>query len=187
MSTARSTRRISKGRTVARLAAVAAAASVVVAGLGVPAQATYYSGGMPTRTFNYKTHGINDTWVAYYDTANIRWNQRVSSNIGRSTSAAADATAGSYSQSWYGNYDPHGQRSINRTFTIKLNSRTINRDYTSSSARTKYTRIFATHEIGHALSLDDNPNTALTSIMKYNWGSTEVPAQYDIDEVARIY
>jgi hypothetical protein len=163
-------------------------AATLVTVAGEPALATYYSGGMPSKSFNYRTHGINSTWVGYYDTANIRWNQRVSSSIGRSTSAAANATAASYSQTWYGLYTPHGVRNINRTFTIQLNSRTIVAQWGGSSANlTRYSQIIATHEVGHSLSLDDNPNVSNTSIMKYNWGSTDVPTSYDITDVGNIY
>ncbi|MEV4345162.1 hypothetical protein AB0J83_11865 [Actinoplanes sp. NPDC049596] len=159
----------------------------LIAATGVPAQATYYSGGMPSRTFNYKTHGINSTWVEFYDTGNIRWNQRVSSHIGRSTSAAADATAGSYSQSWYGQYSPHGVRGINRTFSIKVNSRTL--QAAAGSNYTKWITSTVTHEIGHSLSLADNPNTTQASLMKHsrNRTTSQLPTAYDIAEVERIY
>jgi hypothetical protein len=172
----------------------AAQAAVVGSGVlglvmtnGLPAQADYYSGGMPSRTFNYRTHGINPTWVSIYDTANIRWNQRVSSHIGRSTSARADATAGSYSQSWYGQYSPHGVRAINRTFTIKVNVRTLSRDGGSHFSDWCYST--TTHEIGHALSLTDDPHTSSASIMKHNRNRTtsQLPTSYDISEVNRIY
>lgn len=174
-------------RTPARLAIVPVAAIALVAGFGAPARADYYSGGMPTRTFNYRTHGINSTWVAFYDTGNIRWNQRVSSHIGRSDSAAADATAGSYSQSWYGNYAPHGVRNINRTFTIKVNTRTLLAD--AGSNYQAWVTSTVTHEIGHSLSLDDDPNTSSASIMKHsrNRTTSQVPTSYDISEVERIY
>jgi hypothetical protein len=189
MSEVRSLHRRHGGRAVARAAAVVVMATTLIAALGVPVQATYYSGGMPSRTFNYRTHGINDTWVGFYDTGNIRWNQRVNSRIGRSTSAAADATAGSYSASWYGEYDPHGVRGVNRTFTIRMNSRTINLDY-STSRRPTAIPAFITHELGHALSLADNPNTTRSSIMKYSDVTplrVLVPQPYDIEEVERIY
>jgi hypothetical protein len=154
---------------------------------GLPAQADYYSGGMPNRTFNYRTHGINSTWVSIYDTANIRWNQRVGSTIGRSTSAKADATAGSYSQSWYGQYTPHGARGINRTFTIKVNVRTLSKDGGSHFSDWCYST--TTHEVGHSLSLTDDPHTSSASIMKHNRNRTtsQLPTSYDISEVFRIY
>lgn len=165
----------------------ALAVGVIVATLqAMPASATYLSGGMPSRTFNYRTHGVNSWWVASFDTGNIRWNQRVSSHIGRSTSAKADATAGSYSQSWYGLYSPHGVRGINRTFTIQINSRTLSRDSTDFQ---KWVWSTTTHELGHSLSLADDPNTSQASIMKHNRNRTtsQFPTAYDISEVNRIY
>jgi hypothetical protein len=171
-----------------RLAVVLATASALVAVGGAPAWADYYSGGMPTRSFNFKTQGINDTWVGFYDTARSRWNgSGAGTNIGRSSSAAATATAGRYSQSWYGLYTPHGIRGINRTFTIQVNARTLEAD--AGSNYTAWVRSTCTHELGHALSLADNPNTSSASLMKHNRNRTTVgsPTSYDVSEVRRIY
>lgn len=174
-------------RHAARSTLVLTAAAALIASAGVPAEATYSSGGMPTRTFNYRTHGINPTWVSYFDTGNIRWNQRVNSHIGRSNSAAADATAGRYGQSWYGQHDPHGARNINRTFTIKINIELLSAR--AGSNLEKWILSTTTHELGHALSLADNPNVGDASIMKHdrNRTTSQLPTAYDIREVERIY
>jgi hypothetical protein len=156
---------------------------------GLPAIATYSENGNPTKTFNYRTHGINPTWVSFYDTGNIRWNQRVGSRIGRSASSGNDATAGSYPDRWYGAYLPRNSRA-NRAFTIKMNSGLINQDYTSGQLSTAIPA-FITHELGHALSLGHPPsNRDLDSIMDppdVNSLRILLPTAYDISEVARIY
>jgi len=46
-----------------------------------------------------------------------------------------------------------------------------------------------THELGHGLSLADDPNTSASSLMKHNRNRTTVgsPTAYDKSEVLRIY
>ncbi|MCZ4510737.1 hypothetical protein O3Q52_21600, partial [Streptomyces sp. ActVer] len=84
-------------------------------------------------------------------------------------------------------YDPSGLRPINRVFKIKANARTLERD--SGSRMTEWCRSTTTHELGHALSLDDNPNTGRVSLMKHGRNRTTVqkPQPYDVSEVRRIY
>lgn len=173
-----------------RTAVAVTAALALVATSASPAAATYYSGGMPSINWNYRVHGVNPTWVEFFDTGNIRWNQRVSSRLGRSNSAAADATAGDYSASWYGLYTPHGIRGVNRTFTLQINARTLRNDFPNSAIYKRQALVTITHELGHGLSMADNPNTSSRSIMKYSdidSLAVEVPTAYDIAEVARIY
>lgn len=170
-----------------RAAAVVTTMVALVAAAGVPARADYSSGGMPTRTFNYRTVGINDTWVSFYDTGNIRWNQRVNSRIGRSTSAAATATAGSYADGWWGLYTPYGRRYVNRTFKIQNNVRTLLRD-AGQSRLAAWSQANCAHELGHALSMADNPANSGGSIMIQGRLDTyQLPTAYDIREVERIY
>lgn len=162
--------------------------ALVVTAVATPASATYYSGGMPTRSFNVKPSGINDTWVGFLDTSRANWNgSGAGTSIGRSSSAAAVFTAGRYSASWYGLYTPHGIRGINRTFTIQVNARTLEAD--SGSNFTKWILSTSTHELGHALSLADNPNTSSSSLMKHSRNRTTLqkPTSYDVSEVQRIY
>jgi hypothetical protein len=111
----------------------------------------------------------------------------VSAHIGRSSSAAATFTAGSYPQSWYGVYKPHGVRHVNRTFDIQVNVRTLQDD--AGSHFTTWCYSTTTHEIGHSLSLDDDPNTSQASLMKHTRDRTTVgfPTGYDEAEVRRIY
>lgn len=189
MTTFRTPARRPRRITFLRIATAATMALAIIASFGLPAEAVYLPDGMPTRTFNYKTHGINDTWVAIYDTGNIRWNQHAGADLGRSDSAAADATAGEYSESWYGRYEPHGSRS-DRTFTIRLNARTLLAKF-GSGRIVAAGQVGATHELGHALSLAHiGPGSITDSIMDYadiDDLRIQLPTAYDRSEVERIY
>lgn len=174
-------------RAVRLVACTSLATALTVAGTAV-AHADYYDGGMPGRSFNVKAVGINNTWVAFLDTGRGNWNNaNAGVSIGRKSNAKAEFTAGRYSQSWYGLYDPSGFRNVNRVFKIKVNARTIQRD--SGSKMTEWCRSTVTHELGHALSLDDNPNTGRVSLMKHsrNRATVQKPQPYDVSEVKRIY
>jgi hypothetical protein len=177
-----------RGRIAAAVGVIGLTTTLVVAAVATPASATYYSGGMPSRTFNVKPTGINDTWVGFLDTARGNWNATsAGTHIGRSSSAAANFTAGRYSASWYGLYSPHGIRGINRTFTIQVNARTLEAD--SGANFTKWILSTSTHELGHSVSLADDPSTSAASLMKHSRNRTTVqkPTAYDISEVLRIY
>lgn len=179
----------SRPRRTARTIGSAVASLALVVGVGaLPAHADYYSGGMPSRSFSVKPVGINDTWIGYLDTARGNWNNAgAGTSVKRSSSAAATFTAGRYSSSWYGLYSPSGVRGINRTFAIKVNAATLQAD--SGSNFTKWILSTCTHELGHALSLADNPNTTKASLMKHsrNRASVQKPQSYDVSEVKRIY
>jgi hypothetical protein len=170
-------------------ATIAVATTVVVIAGGAPAQADYYAGGMPGRTFSVKTVGINDTWVGIFDDARSRWNNAgVSANIGRSSSAAATFTANNYSnQTWFGLYSPRGERYADRAFGIQVNTYQLRQ--LAGSHFSEWCDSTTTHEIGHALSLGDNPNTSKASLMKHDRNRTTVfsPTSYDKSEVKRIY
>jgi len=172
-----------------RMSTVAVASAALVLTTALPAHATYYSGGMPGTTFNVKYVGVNDTYVHLFNDARSRWNKTTSTGVslGRSSSAAASMTAGRYSASWYGLYSPSGVRGINRAFKIQVNARTLQRD--SGSNFTKWIASTSTHELGHGLSLADNPGTGRASLMKHSRNRTTVyaPQAYDIEEVRRIY
>ncbi|MFT9669182.1 hypothetical protein ACMZ5F_22875 [Streptomyces rhizosphaericola] len=157
-------------------------------GAATTAHADYYSGGMPSRSFNVKAVGINDTWVGFLDRGRSNWNgSGAGTNIGRKSSAKATFTAGRYNESWYGLYSPSGLRPINRIFAIKVNAKRLAEK--SGSKMTEWCRSTTTHELGHALSLDDNPNTTKASLMKHNRNraTVQAPLSYDVSEVKRIY
>ena len=90
---------------------------------------------------------------------------------------------------WYGLYTPKSQNTSyysGRYFTIQINSRTINQ---AASNLSSFIRSVTVHELGHALSLADNPNTTSTSIMKYsrNRNSLVSPTPYDRNNVSARY
>ncbi|KNE84145.1 hypothetical protein ADZ36_02160 [Streptomyces fradiae] len=143
---------------------------------------------MPKRSFNVKAVGINPTWVGFLDTGRKNWNNTsAGTSIGRKSNAKATFTAGRYNTSWYGLYSPSGIRGINRVFKIKVNAKKLAAN--SGSKMTQWSRSTTTHELGHALSLDDNPNTSKASLMKHgrNRATVQKPKAYDISEVKRIY
>ncbi|MFE3825804.1 hypothetical protein [Streptomyces sp. NPDC059092] len=151
------------------------------------AQATYYSEGMPKRSFNVKTVGINDQWAKHFDTGRKNWNDAgVKAKIGRKAGAKASFTANRSSASWYGVHTPSGTRA-RRAFKIQVNARTIDRD--SGSKYDQWVRSATTRELGHAPSLHDNPNTSKASLMKHsrNRATVRKPPAYDKSEVKRIY
>lgn len=163
--------------------------SALLVGAAGPAHATYYDGGMPSRSFNFKTQGINPAWVGFFDTARSRWNSSgAGTSIGRSSSAAATVTAGNWTFSWYGRYTPSGIRWLNRTFLIEVNATRISAD--AGSNYDAWVLSTCTHEFGHALSLADNPPTsANNSLMRHDRNRTTVgwPTTYDVNEVKDIY
>lgn len=169
------------------LAAIAAMTSIT------PSLATYTSAGMPTKTWAVRYSGINDNWKSLYDNARTRWNnaqlnlQDIGVTISVSGSAASTVTAGNYtSQSWYGRYVPYGTRA-GRTFLIQVNATSLYAD--AGDYYTTWVRSTMTHEFGHGLSLDDNPSTTQTSLMKHSRNRTNIgqPQLYDRQDVINIY
>lgn len=151
-----------------------------------PASATYYGGGMPSATFRIKPWSYNSTWQTPMNNALSSWNSASSKvNITKSSSAAAYVTATQYSDTWYGLYSYSGIPAF-RVFDIKLNSRTIAAD---ASNIANFIRSTFAHELGHALSLADNPNTTSASLMKHsrNRNTLYTPRIYDINDVNSFY
>lgn len=89
---------------------------------------------------------------------------------------------------WYGLYSPTGSRNPSRTFSIKVNTKKLSADAPAASYWT-WVRSSATHELGHALSLNDNPGTTSASLMKHsrNRATIYLPQTYDKNEVKAIY
>lgn len=175
--------RLRRGTSVGSMAL----ATVLVLASVTPAHADYYSGGMPSAYFNYKAVSVNSTWKGYFNAAAARWTQSAAQTaIGAVTSSRNTMTAASYSQSWYGYYTPYGTRGT-RSFKIQVNVRTLSN--AAGSNLTKWIASTATHELGHALSLADNPNTTRASLMKHSRNRTTLiaPTSYDVSEVNRIY
>ena len=175
-------------RTRLTASSVLLAACLVVTS-GLPAHADYYAGGMPKTTFNVRYVAVNDQWTQHFNDSRARWNNTSGTgvSIGKTTTAAATMTASRYNESWYGLYSPSGVRGINRVFAIKINARTLSDN--AGGNLTAWINSTSTHELGHALSLSDNPDTTKASLMKHSRNRTTViePQAYDISEVKRIY
>lgn len=170
---------------------LAAAFSLLVPMAIAPsAQAVTYvcSGtGYPSRTFNVKYGSVNSTWQGYFDTARNRWNNSgAGASIGKSSSAAASMNAGSYSADWLGLYTPTWVVQIT-SFNIKVNTRTLSLSAGSNFAA--WAMSTATHELGHALRLNDNPATSSVSLMKHSRDRVAVGAAsgYDVANVKACY
>jgi len=173
-----------------RLLAVATGALLALpSGLlaATPAQATYYSGGMPNAHFYIQPYSYNSLWQPALDQALTNWfNTPTPAWIQKSSSASSWLTAAYLSDTWYGLYQPFGSGS-GRYFHISLNSRTIAGD---ASNFTNFVTSCFTHELGHGLSLNDNPPVASTaSIMRHdrNRNVMTTPQQYDINDVNNFY
>lgn len=168
---------------------VALATTLLLLAGTVNAQADYYSGGMDTRSFNFRAVNLNATWTGYTDTSRGYWNNSgAGTSIGRNTTASATVTAASWSsQSWYGLYTPSGVPNINRTFAIQINVFTLIRD--AGSNYSTWCLSTLTHELGHSLHLADNPGTTSSSLMKHSRNRTTIykPQTYDVTEVKSIY
>ncbi|WP_017581884.1 zinc metalloprotease [Nocardiopsis valliformis] len=172
-----------------RVLTVCIAVILTIGLCSVPAHADYYSGGVGSPRFSVRYTGVNDTYVNRFNTSRGNWNRTTNTNVSitRSTSSSVNRTmtAARYNDSWYGLYTPSGTRN-NRRFVIRVNARTLARD--SGSNMTAWILSTTVHELGHALSLADNPRTSSLSIMKHNRNRTRTtPYAYDVSEVRRIY
>lgn len=176
---------------MARFAAIIACASSVVLVSPTSARAEYWSGGMPTASWTISNYSYNDQWQPGMDLAVANWNATLTpAEISKSATPKGTITAASYDDTWYGFYTSSGPRDSSRTFRIQLNARTIAAAQRSKGGTMKnWVAAIFVHELGHGLSLKDNPNTTKTSIMKYrsNWSTLTSPATYDIADVNSTY
>ncbi|WP_418275716.1 hypothetical protein ACNHYB_12770 [Isoptericola jiangsuensis] len=156
----------------------------------LPASATYYSGGVGDNIFSVQITGVNSTWNGYLKHGITTWSNTYSktgTSIANSSSSNKKMTASNYSTTWLGLYTPGGTRS-DRSFTIKANATRIN-DMTGGTFA-RWAQWVSNHELGHGLSLADNPSTSRSSVMKYLSSSSNPSTglfSYDLDEVIRIY
>lgn len=178
----------SPSKNLPRVTAPIFATVVLVLASALPSHATYYSGGVGTHQFNVQISGTNSTWYARIKAGVNSWNNIAAPRPKITVldpTPARQATASSYSSTWYGLHAPTLTRA-NMAFTIKINTRTLARD--AGSNLTSWARSTATHEFGHALSQADNPSTTQLSIMKHNRNRTRVlPYSYDITGVRNAY
>jgi hypothetical protein len=173
---------------ISSLASMATFALVITQAL--PASAHYYSGGVGTSRFSVEITGVNPTWYGHLQHGVTAWNNTYSSSgalLGITGTSNKEMTAGNYSTTWLGQYSPSGTRA-NRTFLIRANARRIAE--MEGSTFSTWARFTSTHELGHALSLADNPNTTSASVMKYVASSGTpgtTPRTHDINDVAATY
>lgn len=166
--------------------------------LPTTASAEYYSGGSGTNAFAIYHYPANPTWQSYMNHGPACWNATgTGTSISRTTNSSAikKMQPGTWNTTWTGLYTPSGNRS-NRAFLIQLNASRITwiRDnYPNSVPFATWARWTACHEVGHALSLDDNPSgqTYNTSIMRFPLTSVTAlyttPRIYDINDVNAFY
>lgn len=136
--------------------------------------------GSQSPYINVPSNNYNDTWKKPMEAAAIAWNDTPTRVlVGISSSSKNQVIAASYSDTWYGSASSANPG----PFTIKLNSRTINRDATNFYNFVKSTLV---HEYGHIFCLD---HTSKTSIMNSsrNRNTMTNPQKFDIDEVNTVY
>ncbi|MEV4628665.1 hypothetical protein AB0J90_20580 [Micromonospora sp. NPDC049523] len=153
-----------------------------------PARATYYSGGMWSAHFPIRSYSYNSTWQVPLDRALTNWyNTPTAAWIEKSASAPSWLEASSFPDTWFGLYTPYGSGS-GRYFRIQMNSRTLSASSGGNFAN--WVTSSFTHELGHALSLNDNPPVAASaSLMRHdrNRATLTTPQQYDINDVNNFY
>ncbi len=73
-------------------------------------------------------------------------------------------------------------------YTTQVNAYMITNDAPSASGTSWYLST-TTHEFGHSLRLDDNPNTTSASLMKHSRDRATVgsPTAYDVANVKACY
>jgi|SRR5690554_362848 len=182
-----------------RRAIAVAVVLLALVGLGGPARGAlsdhYLSAGSGTNVFTVRFAGtMNSTWRGYVQSGISAWNSTYSQ-----TGTLISTTTGSSSKSLQlgalpsgtiGRYQYGGSRA-NRTFAITVDAQQIIDSPQRVSSVAKWAKFTAMHELGHALSLKDNPSTGSASIMKYkpmSWtGVYGSPRAYDKNAVASIY
>ncbi len=182
-----------------RLGAGAAALVLAVVGLGAPASGAlsdyYLAAGSGTNVFSVKfTGAMNSTWRGYLQSGVSAWNSTYSTTgtVISTTSGATNKSLrlGSLPSGTIGQYEYGGSRA-NRTFVITVDANRIIDSPNRIASIAAWARFTAMHELGHALSLKDNPATSSASIMKYkpmSWtGVYASPRAYDKNAVASIY
>lgn len=144
-----------------------------------------YSG---TGSITVDTSALVSPYSNYFTNAMNSWNAAISTvNFSKDTSSKNKVYLDSYDDVWYGLHQPWvytSDKSFSH-FEIKINQRTLNNDSTSSN-RAIYFQGTMTHELGHALGLDDNPQTNATSLMKHDRNRNTVtgPQIFDTDAVS---
>jgi len=147
---------------------------------------------MASAVFTVKNYSYNSQWQPGMDAALAAWNATATkASITKSSSSKNIITSAQFNATWFGYYTWYGTKLLGRTFTIELNAKTIvaqQAKYPGSGQANWVTGVFV-HELGHALSLKDNPATSQSSIMTYRNDYTVwmKPQAYDISDVKSIY
>jgi hypothetical protein len=166
---------------------------VAVPAWSQPAQAasgySCYGGGYPSRTFNVRYLTTSGDWPARFNTARKRFNDAgVGANIGYNNQAAAWIEAKRYNNDWFAECARVRALSIVTAFHIKINTKTIGAGAPAGKYEAWVTST-ATHELGHALRLNDNPSTSQSSLMKHDRDRSKIgsPTSYDKNNVRECY
>jgi hypothetical protein len=151
------------------------------------------SGGYPNKNQGIRYVVPNSTWVGNLDEARKRWNSAgvKGVNLWRfdSASAAGTITVGSFPSGWLGLYEPKSNKNgVVTSYEIIINTRTINASAPKGQEQA-WRRSTATHELGHALRLLDNPTTSNASLMKHGRDRSKVgaPQTFDVRTVKGCY
>lgn len=112
------------------------------------------------------------------------WNNAIPGEVNIYLNKKANNTiySGSYADSWIGYYSYYTKKGKTYKFNIYLNDRLL------ANQSNNYKQSTLVHELGHALSLADNP-PGVQSIMRYdrNRNTMIVPQQDDINGVKSFY
>src|SRR5690606_18505546 len=137
---------------------------------------------------------MNSTWRGFLRDGVSAWNGTYSST-GTVISITTGSTnksvrLGSLPSGMIGRYQYGGTRS-DRTFVVTVDAEKIADAPNRISSIGSWARFTTMHELGHALSLKDNPDTTSSTVMDYkpmSWtGVYSAPRAYDRSAVASIY
>ena len=139
--------------------------------------------GYPTSIIAIK-NACSDTYTPTFNASLAAWNNATPIvELTESSESLNFITDGAYADSWVGCYTySYNKKAGTTLFNIRLNTSILD------SKSSNYRQSVLVHELGHALSLADNPPTSL-SIMRYDRDREliYVPQTDDINGVNAIY
>ena len=144
--------------------------------------------------YTIQPYGWSTTYIPIKDATSSQYTQIVKDSIAAwnnsvpgvkfyfKKKAANTIYSGSYDESWVGRYSYYTKKGKTYKFNIYLNDKLL------ASKSDSYKQSTLVHELGHALSLADNP-PGVISIMRHdrNRNTMIVPQQDDIDGVKKHY
>lgn len=153
------------------------------------AYAAYLTFGWPNKNIPVKSYSFNETWQVPMDKSLENWNDaNAKVTFSKNSSSENSISAAQYEWEDYArNYLTVSGSTLTK-FRVEMNARTISRDREDGKFGNFVQSVFV-HELGHAIWLDDNPNTTSSSIMKYsrNRNTMTNPQTYDINNVKAKY